>query len=144
MRYFGGVTDQETIDGLIDRQMECQRQGGHSLWAAEHKASGELIGICGLRIGGHPGTPVEGIYELGWRIAELYWKQGFAKEAAQVSLDWGWDNRPAQSIAAWTNPPNTSSWCLMIRLGMTHRPKLDYRHPSFPDPTIHWAIWLFM
>ncbi len=31
----------------------------------------------------------------------------------------------------WTVPANTPSWGLMERLGMTHRPELDFDHPAF-------------
>lgn len=133
MAHFGGVAPREKIDALIDRQMEKQAADGHCMWAVETKADGELAGICGLRFGGHPGTPVDGVYELGWRIAEKHWGQGIAREAAEASRDWGWANTPARTIAAWTNPDNTPSWGLMIRIGMARRPDLDFRHPLYLD-----------
>lgn len=133
MAHFGGVAPREKIDVLIDRQMEKQAADGHCMWAVETKADGELAGICGLRFGGHPGTPVDGMYELGWRIAERHWGQGIAREAAEGSCDWGWANTPARTIAAWTNPDNTPSWGLMIRIGMARRPDLDFRHPLYLD-----------
>lgn len=133
MRHFGGVRPRAEIDALIDGQMARQAADGHCLWAVETRADGALAGICGLRIGGHPGTPVNGMYELGWRIAERFWGQGIAREAAEASRDWGWANTPAAMIAAWTNPGNDRSWGLMIRLGMTRRPALDFRHPRYLD-----------
>lgn len=36
-------------------------------------------------------------------------------------------------IAAWTNAQNAPSWGLMIRLGMTRRLDLDFRHPRSLD-----------
>lgn len=129
MAHFGGVRPRDEIDALIDRQMERQAADGHCMWAATAKADGALIGICGLRIGGYPGTPVDRMYELGWRIAEQYWRRGVAREAAEASRDWGWANTPARAIAAWTSQANTRSWGLMIRLGMTRRADLDFRHP---------------
>jgi RimJ/RimL family protein N-acetyltransferase len=133
MKYFGGVKPAKDIYPLIDRQMEKQAADGHCMWAVETKADGALAGICGLRLGGHPGTPVDGMYELGWRIAERHWGQGIAREAAEASRDWGWANTPARTIAAWTNPDNAPSWGLMLRIGMTRRPELDFRHPLYLD-----------
>jgi RimJ/RimL family protein N-acetyltransferase len=129
MKHFGGVRPGADIDALIDRQMEKQAADGHCMWAVESKADGTLAGICGLRLGGHPGTPVDGVYELGWRIAERHWGEGIACEAAEASRDWGWAHTPAETIAAWTNAGNTPSWGLMIRIGMTRRRELDFRHP---------------
>ena len=133
MKHFGGVKPPEEIYPLIDRQMEKQAADGHCMWAVETKADGGLAGICGLRLGGHPGTPVDSMYELGWRIAERHWGQGIAREAAEASRDWGWANTPARTIAAWTNPDNAPSWGLMLRIGMTRRPELDFRHPLYLD-----------
>ena len=133
MKHFGGVVSREQIDPLIDAQMAKQDAHGHCMWAVETKADGALAGICGLRLGGHPDTPVDGMYELGWRIAEKHWGQGIAREAAEASRDWGWANTPAETIAAWTNPDNAPSWGLMIRIGMTRCPELDFRHPRYLD-----------
>ncbi len=133
MRHFGGVRPPEEIYPLIDRQIEKQEQHGHCMWAVETRADGELAGICGLRLGGHPETPVDGMYELGWRIAEKHWGQGIAREAAEASRDWGWANTPAQEIAAWTNAANAPSWGLMLRIGMVRRADLDFRHPLYRD-----------
>lgn len=133
MLHFGGVRPRDQIEALIDRQMEKQAADGHCMWAIETKDDGQLAGICGLRLGGHAGTLVNGVYELGWRIAEKHWGQGIAREAAEASRDWGWANTSAESIAAWTNAGNAPSWGLMIRIGMTRRPELDFRHPLYLD-----------
>ena len=133
MTHFGGVRPAADIHALIDRQMEKQAADGHCMWAVETKADGALAGICGLRLGGHPGTPVDGVHELGWRIAERHWGQGIAREAAEASRDWGWTNTPAKTIAAWTTAANAPSWGLMIRIGLARRPDLDFRHPLYLD-----------
>jgi len=66
MKHFGGVAPRERIDTLIDSQIAKQDADGHCMWAVETKADGALAGICGLRLGGHPDTPVDGMYELGF------------------------------------------------------------------------------
>jgi RimJ/RimL family protein N-acetyltransferase len=131
MQHFGGVKPPGELYPLIDRQMEKQAHDGHCMWAVETKVDGELAGICGLRLGGHSGTRVDGVYELGWRIAERHWGQGIAREAAEASRDWGWANTPANEIAAWTNQANAPSWGLMLRIGMVRREDLDFDHPLY-------------
>ena len=132
MEYFGGVTEREKIDALIDGQMASQAKDGLSMWAVELKADGALAGICGLRRHrAYSGTPVDEELEIGWRIGERLWGQGIAREAAQASLDWGWANRPEPRISAWVHPDNDRSWGLMLRLGMARRPKMDFQHPLF-------------
>ncbi len=64
-------------------------------------------------------------YEVGWRLREDAWGQGYAKEAAIASLDFAFDTLGADRVVAITFPGNEASWGLMERLGMTRRPELD-------------------
>ncbi len=131
MEHFGGPTRRKRHDVIIDRQIEQQARFGHSIWAVELRATGELAGACGVRIGGHPRTPVDEELEVGWRIGEAWWGQGIAREAAEASVAWSWANTDWPRIAAWTVTGNTRSWGLMERLGMRRRADLDFRHPDF-------------
>ena len=131
MRHLGGVTTPEAIHAVIDHQMTLQAEQGMCFWAAETLADQRLIGFCGLRHASLPGTGIVDELEIGWRLAEAEWGKGYAREAAAAAIDWGWKNTPHARIAAWTVPANTPSWGLMIRLGMTHRPELDFEHPRF-------------
>jgi RimJ/RimL family protein N-acetyltransferase len=133
MEHFGGVAPDARIDATIDAEMERQARDGHSMWAAELK-DGTLVGICGVRLGGHPNTPVSDELEIGWRIGEPWWGQGIAREAATASLAWGWANTDRARVTAWTGIGNRRSWGLMLRLGMKRRGDLDFHHPSYaPD-----------
>jgi RimJ/RimL family protein N-acetyltransferase len=133
MRHLGGVMEPAAMDALIDGHMTLQAKQGMCFWAVETLNDGRLVGMCGLRHAGHPGTGVEDELEIGWRLAESEWGKGYAREAAAACIAWGWENTPRPRIAAWTVPANTASWGLMIRLGMTHRPDLDFNHPRFPE-----------
>ena len=75
-------------------------------------------------------TPIEGEIEIGWRLAHEHWGKGYAREAAQASLDWVWDHLDADSLAAITTPGNANSWGLMERLGMTRIHGDDFDHPK--------------
>ena len=132
MRHLGGRVDREASDAAVDRQMACQAEQGQCFWALERRADGIFLGFCGLRRGGQPGTPVADALEIGWRLARDAWGRGYAREAAEASIAWGWARQEAPRISAWTVPANTASWGLMIRLGMNHRPMLDFDHPAFP------------
>ncbi len=127
MAHLGGVRPREAIDALVDRRIADQARHGLSYWAVETKDSGELIGTCGIRVAdNYPGTPVEGMHEIGWRIAEPYWGRGFAREAAEASLAWAWKNTAAPAVGAWTTAGNRRSLALMERLGMVRREDLDF------------------
>jgi len=134
MRHLGGVPADP--DGAARTAIAAHRAGqaadGHCFWAVERRADGALLGCCGLRWGGNAGSPVPHELEIGWRLRRDAWGRGYAREAATACLDWAWTNTDAPRVAAWTVPANAASWGLMIRLGMTPRPDLDFDHPLFP------------
>ena len=142
MRWLGGVKSaQEHRTAFRDRIMRWQ-ESGFTFWAVERKADGELLGFCGLKIADAEGSPIEGMLEVGWRLREDAWGQGYAKEAAIASLDYAFTRLGADRVVALTFVPNEASWGLMERLGMTRRPELDYDDERFPalNPTIVYDI----
>lgn len=131
MAEMGGVRSREAIDALVDKRIADQARHGFSYWAVEDRLSGALIGTCGIRIASnYPGTPVEDMHEMGWRIAEAHWGRGYASEAARATLDWAWRTLPMVTVAAWTTAGNRKSWRVMERLGMTRTPELDFVRPG--------------
>jgi RimJ/RimL family protein N-acetyltransferase len=131
MEHLGGPVPRAKHDEILDKQIDQQARFGHCMWAVEWRETGALAGVCGVRIGGHPGTPVVEELEIGWRIGEEFWGMGVAREAAEASIAWGWANTDRPRIAAWTVIGNTRSWGLMERLGMRRRADLDHHHPEF-------------
>ncbi|MES2137814.1 MAG: GNAT family N-acetyltransferase [Pseudomonadota bacterium] len=130
--HLGGPAKSEDIDSAFERIAKCQAEHGFSFWAIERKVDGALLGYCGLRICDDLERPVHGEVEIGWRLREDAWGQGFAREAAQATLEWAWANLDAARIVSFTIAANERSWRLMQRLGMTRRPDLDFDHPRFP------------
>jgi RimJ/RimL family protein N-acetyltransferase len=132
MQYLGELQTRDEIEAIIERQHKKQAELGHCFWALERQDSGETIGFCGLQPGPEK-TPIEGKTEIGWRLAYPSWGQGFAKEAAQAALAWGFANLEDDRIWAITVPANERSWGLMQRLGMTRHEELDFGHPYLSD-----------
>lgn len=129
MATLGPLLWRDESDALIDRLQRILDANGFTFWALERKADGAFLGFCGLKPGAEE-TPIEGEIEIGWRLAHEYWGQGYAREAAQASLDWGWANLDVASIAAITSVDNARSWGLMERLGMARAPQDDFDHPK--------------
>jgi RimJ/RimL family protein N-acetyltransferase len=127
MRYLGPMQSREQTDAVLDRMEAVQAEHGHCFWAVERRADAALIGFCGL-LPGKP--PVPGALEIGWRLGRSYWQQGYALEAAQACLDWGWAHTSHPAIHAITVPANRASWGLMERLGMVRVPDGDFDHPA--------------
>jgi RimJ/RimL family protein N-acetyltransferase len=79
------------------------------------------------------GTPIESDVEIGWRLRADCWGKGYAREAAQASLDWAWANLDREAVAAITVTDNRRSWGLMERLGMRRDPLEDFDHPDLAE-----------
>lgn len=143
MRWLGGVLDDDGMAATRARVENCRAANGFCFWVVERSSDGEVLGFCGLKRADAPGSTVTGQFEIGWRLREDAWGQGYAKEAAGAALDAAFDRFGADAVVALTVPGNTASWGLMERLGMRRREDLDYTDPRFGEelnPTIVYRI----
>lgn len=142
MRWLGGVRTGDELRAITDRLRRWQEERGFTFWVVERKADGELLGFCGLKVADGPGSSVAGEIEVGWRLREDSWGQGYAREAARAALDFAFARLGAERVVAITVAGNEASWGLMLRLGMKRRADLDYDDPRFPDlnPAIVYEI----
>lgn len=133
MRWLGGVGSDEDFAAAFERLDRYQRDFGHTFWVVERKSDRALLGFCGLkRVNSKGAGELAGDFEVGWRIREDAWGQGYAKEAAIASLDLAFSRFGAPHVVALTVPGNESSQGLMQRLGMTRREDLDFDEPDPP------------
>ncbi len=135
MRWLGGVAPREKHEAAFERLKAYQRDFGHTFWIVERKSDAALLGFCGLKRVNHPNAgPITGDFEVGWRLREDAWGQGYAKEAAIESLDLAFERFGAPHVVALTVPGNAASQALMKRLGMQLREELDFVDPRFEHP----------
>lgn len=132
MRWLGGVMDEAGQAAARARVEQYQAEHGHTFWVIERRSDGALLGFCGLKRSNQPGGP-QGMMEVGWRLREDAWGQGYAKEAAATSLALAFEPFGADEVIALTVAGNTASWGLMERLGMQRREDLDFDSADF-DP----------
>lgn len=144
MRHLGGLQDRASWDAAVDRLTGYQRDFGHTFWLVERRSDDELLGFCGLkRVNSPGGERLGGQFEVGWRLRESAWGQGYAKEAAIASLDLAFDRFEAPHVVALTINANVESQGLMKRLGMTRREDLDFIDTRFGpemNPSIVYRI----
>lgn len=132
MEHLGPPLTHADVDAVVARQNALLAATGHCFWAIERRDDAVFLGFCGLKPGPEA-TPIAGKVEIGWRLAHEHWGQGYAREAARASLDWGFANLPDDAIWAITTPGNMRSQALMERLGMTRRHDMDFDHPNAPE-----------
>lgn len=133
MRWLGGLQPRLEWSAGCQRLRAYERDFGFTFWIVERKADGEILGFCGLKRANAPGAEaIAGDAEIGWRLREDAWGQGYAKEAAIKCLDLAFYRFGAPHVVAVTSLGNLPSQGLMIRLGMTRREDLDFVDQRFP------------
>jgi RimJ/RimL family protein N-acetyltransferase len=86
---------------------------GFGMWAAEEKASGQLIGRIGLYQPPHfPDL------EVNWLLGHPWWGKGLAREGAQACMDHAFGTLDRPSVSAFIEAENERSIALARRLGM--------------------------
>lgn len=133
MRYFPSTLDAEQSDELANKFRLVIKRKGWGFWALEHKGTGKFIGFCGLydqsdKFSFSPCT------EIGWRLDPGFWSQGYAFEAAEKALQFGFQNLDLQQIVAFTSIYNQRSERLMQRLQMVKQ--RTFRHPHIPQDNV--------
>lgn len=134
MEWLGGVLDEEGMAKQRARVESCRTANGFCFWVVERKEDGALLGFCGLKRADAPGSSITGAVEIGWRLREDTWGQGYAREAATAALNLAFDRFGADEVFAITVEGNAPSWGLMKRLGMTRRDELAYADSRYDPP----------
>jgi RimJ/RimL family protein N-acetyltransferase len=116
-----------------DAQLDARAVGlalvGVGKWAVEEVATGDFVGTVGLGFAlfDAPFTPA---VEMGWRLARPYWGRGFATEAANAAVEYGFRELELREIVAFTSVGNAASRGVMERIGMVRWEGGDFDGPG--------------
>jgi RimJ/RimL family protein N-acetyltransferase len=91
------------------------------LWATIHRETRKFIGRCGLL----PWT-IDGQrdVEVAYTIAQEYWGQGLATEAARGILEYGFEKLNLPRLICLIDPENIASQRVAKKVGMTLEKKV--------------------
>ncbi|NKL34721.1 GNAT family N-acetyltransferase [Rhizobium sophorae] len=139
VRYLNPLTHEQS-DAMLDRIDRHFEDHGWGFWALEEKASGQLIGMCGLAKVSAT-LPFAPAVEIGWRLSASRHGAGYAREAAGRALDFAFNELKLDRIVSFTVPANSNSWGLMRRLGMNRIG--EFNHPNFAEghPLRHHVLY---
>ena len=129
--YLPGALTRAQSDAMIERIEAIFEEHGFGFWAIDVIDGPTCIGCAGLAVPRFEAHFMPAV-EIGWRLAPEYWGSGYATEAAQEALRFGFEEAGLDEIVAFTVPANTRSQSVMERIGMTHDPADDFDHPSLP------------
>ena len=119
MRFLSGgpPTPREEIahDHIPSYLADYERFAGFGFWAALEKATGAFLGWFHFRP--HHGDPVDQP-ELGYRLRQAAWGQGYATEGSRALLRKGFTELGVQRVVASTYQDNVASRRVMEKVGM--------------------------
>jgi RimJ/RimL family protein N-acetyltransferase len=132
MEHFPALMTRRESDAFVDRVEEKFDANGFGLWAVEVRGVADFIGFVGL----NP-VPFEAHFtpavEVGWRLMQSAWGNGYATEGARAALAFAFDEIGLEEIVSFTSTTNIRSQAVMRRLGMTHDPADDFDHPGLAN-----------
>ena len=130
MRYFPALQTRETTLAQIERFRTFIDENGYGFLAMERRDTGEFIGFTGLALPRFESffTPC---VEIGWRLDKAHWGQGFAQEAANACLGFGFDKLNLTEIYSFTSILNLPSINVMKKIGMKEAGQFE--HPNIAD-----------
>ena len=109
---FKDLEDAKNIVHFLQRQYE---ENGYARLTVIEKNKGTTIGWCGLKYHNDAQDT-----DIGYRFMQQYWGKGYATEAAQACLNYGFETLNLTRIVADAMKENTASINVLKKLGMTY------------------------
>jgi len=91
------------------------RRHGFGLWTIEHRQSGLLAGLCGLRVRKDLNNQID----LSYRMHPDFRRMGIATVAVKACVDWGFHSLKLPYILAQVHKDNFISMHLLSKQGFT-------------------------
>jgi RimJ/RimL family protein N-acetyltransferase len=114
MRFIpAGTFAPDAVPRILDRMIERDARDGFGVWPVVEKASGRVIGECGITY-----IPETTDVEIAWLFSRAAWGKGFASEAARAVLAHALGTIGLARVYALVVPENKASIALANRLGM--------------------------
>ena len=105
-----------------------ERFAGYGFWAAVEKSTGDFLGWFHFR----PGAgAADGDVELGYRLRQSAWGQGYATEGSRALIRKGFTELGVQRVVAETLAVHAASRRVMEKAGLSLA--RSFRQP-WPDP----------
>ncbi|MEL7531040.1 MAG: GNAT family N-acetyltransferase [Bacteroidota bacterium] len=101
------------MEQAIRTRVSDYKKYGYGRWASFLKNDGQFIGWAGLAY-----LPEFDEIDLGYRFLPQYWGMGFATEASQAILKYGFDKLELSRIIAIAMKENKASIRVMEKVGM--------------------------
>ena len=130
MKYFPSTLNQSQSTAIAHTCQSLINKNGWGVWAVELSATQTFIGMVGLHLPSAK-LPCSPCVEIIWRLAQPYWGQGYATEAAKAALNIGFEQLNLSQIVSFTVLHNHPSRAVMQKLGLKDSGE-NFEHPNVP------------
>ena len=123
-----------TIDETLSTIKSVQDQYvNHKIgrFAAVLKSTNEFIGWVGIKFNTDIVNNKTNFYDIGYRLDEPFWGQGYATEASFAWLDYGFQIMKIQNMEAAAHIDNVASNKILDKIGMTNT-------GSYHEDAVEW------
>lgn len=134
-RYLGNnpISTHEQAEEVISFVRVQYKTLGIGRWAVELKHSGEFIGWAGLKLVQEEINGHINYIDLGYRLRQAYWGQGYATEAAAACLQYGYEVLALEKIYAAADINNAASNHILQKIGLKQRNRFLWGN--------QWCYW---
>ncbi len=127
------VESLEEMEQAIKTRINDYENYGYGRWATFLKNGMHFVGWAGLAY-----LPEFDEIDLGYRFSPQYWGMGFATEASQAILTYGFDKLELRQIIAIAMKENKASIKVMEKVGMEFDKFAPYE-PGGEDVVWYWC-----
>jgi ribosomal-protein-alanine N-acetyltransferase len=110
----------EKVERFIAMQQKHWQEFGYGNWVMMIGEKSEIIGWAGLQY-----VPELDETEVGYLLDRSYWGRGFATEAAQASLQFGFERHNLDHVIALVHPKNLASIRVIEKCSMKYQDTLE-------------------
>ena len=111
------IVTKEDAEKYVTKIINEYIRNGIGRYAVILKDNNELIGFSGLKFRKSEENGYSNFHDLGYRFSQNYWNKGYATEAAQFWINYGFTVMKLDVIYACAEDENIASNSLLRKLG---------------------------
>jgi ribosomal-protein-alanine N-acetyltransferase len=120
-RYMGGPRDRDWLLGVFTETAQNPDAERYDLWPVIEKATGRLVGHCGL-LDKEVDGQVE--IELTYVLTSSAWGRGYATEIGQAIAQYAFEEKSVRRLISLIEPENAPSERVALKLGMRYEKEI--------------------
>lgn len=97
------------------------QKNGFGRWAVINKSNEEFIGWCGLKYDENLNET-----DIGFRLFEHFWNQGFATESSKACIDYGFEKLNLKTIVGRAMKENMASIKVLEKIGLQYQRDFNF------------------